>query len=173
MAGKSGNLASFWQRGSGVGKGFGWELSKRQRLFSCSVHPMWQISFAFKILHALSLNPLSFSISDVTLELPFTLSHPKPPDETPPSTPAPQVPTEEAAGRTLGGGRGEGGRVGKSNCSRMLCPTWSFRGLFSFQRFYFYTVLLPVRDQGFLHLKTLEWKTKFSTRDKLSTPFLL
>ena len=70
-------------------------------------------------------------------------------------------------------GRGEGGRVGKSNCSRMLCPTWSFRGLFSFQRFYFYTVLLPVRDQGFLHLKTLEWKTKFSTRDKLSTPFLL
>lgn len=36
-----------------------------------------------------------------------------------------------------------------------------------------YTVLLPVREQGFLHLKTLEWKTKFSTRDKLSTPFLL
>ena len=29
------NLASFWQRESGVGKGFGRELSKRQRLFSC------------------------------------------------------------------------------------------------------------------------------------------
>jgi len=36
---------------------------------------------------------------DVTLELPFTLSHPKPPEETPPPTPVPQqnVPTEEAA----------------------------------------------------------------------------
>lgn len=40
---------------------------------------------------------------DVTLELPFTLSHPKPPDETPPSTPAPQVPTEEAAGGAASG----------------------------------------------------------------------
>ena len=48
-----------------------------------------------------------FSNSDVTLELPFTLSHPKPPDETPPSTPAPQPPTEEAAGKTLGEGRVE------------------------------------------------------------------
>ncbi|KAJ7392706.1 Beta-arrestin-1 [Desmophyllum pertusum] len=35
--------------------------------------------------------------SDVTLELPFTLSHPKPAEETPPSTPAAQPPTEEVA----------------------------------------------------------------------------
>lgn len=47
-----------------------------------------------------------FSYSDVTLELPFTLSHPKPPEETPPPTPVPQqnVPTEEAAGTILGEG---------------------------------------------------------------------
>ena len=44
-----------------------------------------------------------FSDSDVTLELPFTLSHPKPPEETPPPTPVQQqsTPTEEAAGTIL------------------------------------------------------------------------
>lgn len=40
---------------------------------------------------------------DVTLELPFTLSHPKPPEETPPSTPAPQTPSEEAAAGAASG----------------------------------------------------------------------
>jgi len=49
------------------------------------------------------------SDSDVTLELPFTLSHPKPPEETPPPTPVPQqnAPTEEAAGTILREGRVE------------------------------------------------------------------
>lgn len=41
---------------------------------------------------------------DVTLELPFTLSHPKPAEETPPPTPAQQPPpTEEAAGVAASG----------------------------------------------------------------------
>ena len=34
---------------------------------------------------------------DVTLELPFTLSHPKPAEETPPPTPVQSAPSEEAA----------------------------------------------------------------------------
>ena len=34
---------------------------------------------------------------DVTLELPFTLSHPKPAEETPTPTPVQSAPSEEAA----------------------------------------------------------------------------
>lgn len=34
---------------------------------------------------------------DVTLELPFTLIHPKPAEETPPPTPVQSAPSEEAA----------------------------------------------------------------------------
>ena len=34
---------------------------------------------------------------DVTLELPFTLSHPKPAEETPPPTPVQSAPSEETA----------------------------------------------------------------------------
>lgn len=69
--------------------------------------------FSDNLLIKLSFLPICWSNvlsdSDVTLELPFTLSHPKPPEETPPPTPVPQqnAPTEEAAGTILREGRVE------------------------------------------------------------------
>ena len=90
-------------------------LTKRKRSFRWSQVLFWQF-----------VNETFFSDSDVTVELPFTLSHPKPPEETPPPTPAPQqnTPSEEAAGTMLREGRVEQTVFFLADLTRKMFALW-------------------------------------------------